>query len=473
MNFLKAYFHAATVSLSSKFIAIFANIALLWLAARILDKSEFGVFMVALAVVSLLGMVLAGPFCSIILFHGSRLKNEPDQNELGHELTGRVMSWVIIFALLVTGLMTVSASLWSDIFDMPNLDAWLYVLSPMVILEALRRVMAAWHRARQEVQISITYNEIWPNVLKAGFLIGAYLFSPHIYGMAFALNLSLLVPVIAIFMKDPVYPNLGRKVFTEWDIKYGLKNLFTYGLNQQSRGFDLILVGALSSAVIAADYAIASRFGRLLLVGKQGLSQLLAPRLGAHFGSEATDMAAFEFKIMRFIGFAIATLGALAMLVLGEWGTSLFCDTCDNAYPVLLILSAAFVVNTSFGSLEDYMTMAGHAGWNLGLSIVSTTVMVLMSIILIPYLGGSGAAFAVLAAFAVRGIAMTLAVRRLDGVMLVTTANMTTAFAAAGVLVGAAYDQIGTGLAFFLIVLITILPLDYKKLISRRGRTLR
>ncbi len=119
------------------------------------------------------------------------------------------------------------------------------------------------------------------------------------------------------------------------------------------------------------------------------------------------------------------------------------------------------------------MTMAGHAGWNLGLSIVSTTVMVLMSIILIPYLGGSGAAFAVLAAFAVRGIAMTLAVRRLDGVMLVTTANMTTAFAAAGVLVGAAYDQIGTGLAFFLIVLITILPLDYKKLISRRGRTLR
>ena len=133
MNFLKAYFHAATVSLSSKFIAIFANIALLWLAARILDKSEFGVFMVALAVVSLLGMVLAGPFCSIILFHGSRLKNEPDQNELGHELTGRVMSWVIIFALLVTGLMTVSASLWSDIFDMPNLDAWLYVLSPMVM----------------------------------------------------------------------------------------------------------------------------------------------------------------------------------------------------------------------------------------------------------------------------------------------------------------------------------------------------
>ena len=70
MNFLKAYFHAATVSLSSKFVAIFANIALLWLAARILDKGDFGIFMVALAVVSLLGMVLAGPFCSIILFHG-------------------------------------------------------------------------------------------------------------------------------------------------------------------------------------------------------------------------------------------------------------------------------------------------------------------------------------------------------------------------------------------------------------------
>ena len=81
-------------------------------------------------------------------------------------------------------------------------------------------------------------------------------------------------------------------------------------------------------------------------------------------------------------------------------------------------------MNTAFGSAEDYMTMAGHAGWNLSLSVVSTSVMIILSFLLIPTMGGEGAALAVLIAFVVRGVSMIATIKKLDNVNLLTLSQM-------------------------------------------------
>ena len=462
MSLFNAYFKSASVSVVSKFIAIIANIAILWLSAMILEKDAFGVFMVALATITLIGLLIPGPFCSVILYHASRLNDIQDGQETEKLMTARALAWGCLYAIGATILLIVLSPLLERLFHLSGFAFWLVSLSPMLFLECARRIIAVLYRARQDVEIFILYNEMLPNIFKTLFLLCAFIALPSQEGVALAMNLALFVPLATLFARGPIWPRLGARVFTKWDISYALKNLFTYGLNQQSRGFDLILVGALSSALIAADYAIASRLGRFLLIGKQGLSQLLAPRMGALFGGNNAAVAAMEFSMTRFVGFAVAVLGSFGVLLLGEWVAGIFCDTCSNAYPILLVLSAAFVVNTAFGSPEDYMTMAGHAGWNLAISIISTAAMIVGCFILTPLFGGIGAALAVLMAFLVRGVGMIATVYKLDDVLLVKPHQILGACIIAGLLIATAFGSLGEGACFFL-TLLTMLMVRPKK----------
>ena len=462
MSLFNAYFKSASVSVVSKFIAIIANIAILWLSAMILEKDAFGVFMVALATITLVGLLIPGPFCSVILYHASRLNEIADGRETESLMASRALAWGSIYAIGAMLAIISLAPLMEKLFSLQGLAFWLAALSPMLLLECARRIIAVLYRARQDVEIFILYNEMLPNIFKTLFLLCAFIAMPSQEGVALAMNLALFVPLAALFVRGPIWPQFGRRVFTNWDMSYAFKNLFTYGLNQQSRGFDLILVGALSSALVAADYAIASRLGRFLLIGKQGLSQLLAPRMGALFGGNNAAVAAMEFSMTRFVGFAVAVLGSFGVLLLGEWIAGIFCDTCSNAYPILLVLSAAFVANTAFGSPEDYMTMAGHAGWNLAISVISTASMILGCFVLIPLFGGIGAALAVLAAFLIRGLGMILTVYRLDNILLVRPHQILAACIIAGLLIATAFGSLGEGACFFL-TLLTMLMVRPKR----------
>ncbi|MGB1077737.1 MAG: lipopolysaccharide biosynthesis protein, partial [Bdellovibrionales bacterium] len=417
---MSGYIKAAKASVLSKVAIIFASFAVLWFPGHILDKTQFGLFMIALTYVTMIGILLGGAFLSPILYHASRIEGEGGDRDIGKAMTGRALSWIIFYAGLIMIATVLGADFIENLFGENGLKKWLIYLLPMIMFEPLKRILAIWHRAQQEVQLSITYNEIWPNALKIVFLFAVYLLFPNAEGIAIAMNLSLIIPFIMIFQKEPVMPNIGGKVYTRWDVEYGSKNLAAYALLQQSRGIDLFLVGAMASVGAAADYAVASRLGRFLLIGKQALSQLLAPRLGAFFGQKDQTQAATEFKIIRSVGLAVAVSGAIGVLLLGEWAASLFCTSCYNAYPILLLLSAAFIMDTAFGSAEDYTTMAGYAGWNLVLGIISAVIMVVASFILIPLMGGEGAALAVLGGIVARGAGMIAVIYKLQGLLLVT-----------------------------------------------------
>jgi O-antigen/teichoic acid export membrane protein len=103
--------------------------------------------------------------------------------------------------------------------------------------------------------------------------------------------------------------------------------------------------------------------------------------------------------------------------------------------------------------MEDYLTMAGHAGWNLSVSVISTGLMIILCALLIPQHGGEGAAWSVLIAFLVRGIGMNEVVKHLDGIHLLQWRQILTAVFVGLILVGAAYDYMGHFVAFILILL--------------------
>lgn len=434
---MSGYFQSAKTSFMSKIVTVFSSMSVLWFGGHIFEKADFGLFMLALAYVTLAALILAAPFGNILLYHVSRLEGAEggDEEGLGSLMTARSLSWAMFYGALVVGGTVACATLLEQLFDKPGISHWFVYLAPMILMDALRRILASWHRARQEVEISIKYNEIWPNALKAITLLGAYLFAPSVEGVAIALNISMLVPLIMVFARSPIVPNIGGRVFTPWDIQYAGKNLITYVLNQQARGIDILFVGMFASPLIVADYAIASRLAQFLLIGKQALSQLFAPRLGALLGKKDKHQAAAESTLIRRVSVAVAIMGAIGVLLLGEWVSGWFCSTCYNTYPILLILSAAMIMNTLFGAAEDYMYMAGHAGWNLFLSMFSAAVMVILCALLIPILGGVGAALAVLLSFVVRGVWMVWVIQKLDDMKLLTWQHMSTSIFIAGFLV--------------------------------------
>ena len=134
MSLFNAYFKSASVSVVSKFIAIIANIAILWLSAMILEKDAFGVFMVALATITLIGLLIPGPFCSVILYHASRLNDIQDGQETEKLMTARALAWGCLYAIGATVLLIVLSPLLERLFLLSGFAFWLVSLSPMLFL---------------------------------------------------------------------------------------------------------------------------------------------------------------------------------------------------------------------------------------------------------------------------------------------------------------------------------------------------
>lgn len=391
----KLYTMTAGMGTMAKIIRMGSAFASMWLINHMIGKEEFGLVMIAVTFYYFLSAVVSTGFKNLVLYRVSRMeKTDP----LAH-LFGSSILWLGgLLALILCALCGFNAELIANqIFGQPDLAFWIKALALYLPFDLTLQVLCFWHRARQDTKTSIVFLDIIPPLCRIGVLLLAAFAGLEKAGIAAAYLSEVILSFTLLYFYKPLPPRLSLKIFTKEDRDYGLKMSMTQLLHQPARSLDILLVGALTSPEITAEYALASRFLTFMVFGKQLVEPLITPRIGSFLHQGKINELQKEYELTRVFSLVSSLMMMLVFVLYGREILGIFGDY-DNAYPLLLILSAAVLMRTGTGFNGAFLNMAGYPGYTLITIALAAFVILVPGFFMISAFGAMGAAFAVLAA---------------------------------------------------------------------------
>jgi O-antigen/teichoic acid export membrane protein len=432
------YLKSSGTGILSQAVTKLSAFAAVWLLNRILMKGAYGNYEFALAIVSMLLILGSGGLQYVAMYRLSRLDAEPE-TLAGEKLAGALLGWSLLLSGLVALAVGGLAPILASASGKPELAYWVGVLALLIPIRVSLGLYRNWYRARQRVAESLLYGRMGPKVAQVLLLGVVWVAWPTPEGVVTAILLGEVVPLLVWVCRAPLSPIPRIDLLSGWDVQYAAKLVFTRGLSKSVKRTDVIMMGALATSGATAGYVVASKVAMLLRVGHQLMNLILTPRIGRFLEKEKKGEVQREYHQSRIVGLSFAMGGGCALAIAGPWVLSLFGDYAE-ALPVILILAATYLAQVSFGMCGGYLNIAGYANWTL----ITTGMVLLLNIalnaVLIPVLGATGAALAMLVSISATNAFTAYLVFRLDGVQTYSRWIAGLVVAATSLLVLAAFD---------------------------------
>ncbi len=179
---------------------------------------------------------------------------------------------------------------------------------------------------------------------------------------------------------------------------------------------DVLMLGSLAGTTEAGIYRAASQLGLMVAFGLNCANMILAPLISDLHTRRETGQLQRLLKVSSRAILAYSLSVTLIFILLGKWLLSLFSPEFVGGYPVLIVLSAAYLLISSSGPVGFLMTMTGNhreAAWIIG---GTALLNVALNALLITAYGSIGAAVATAVAIALRSIVLSMLVKRRLGV---------------------------------------------------------
>jgi len=180
----------------------------------------------------------------------------------------------------------------------------------------------------------------------------------------------------------------------------------------------VVIAGAHVDAPQLGFLAAALKLANVAALGLTAVTGFASPLVARHFALGDTASLQRLGQLAARASFGLALLVALVLALAGEPLLGLFGSGFRAAYPVLLVLLAGELVAASAGPVSHFLTLTGHHHHASAIEAVTSALVLLLAVALIPQGGILGAAIAMAAGAAVRNIAMVLAVWRLHRLRL-------------------------------------------------------
>jgi O-antigen/teichoic acid export membrane protein len=300
----------------------------------------------------------------------------------------------------------------------PRVVSELRLLLPMIPLAGLTASVLAGSRA-WSVTPSITVQYLLVPALRPA-LFGAFLVQG---ATEFRATVAWGAPVLVGFLATLVvaasiarraspltaYPalspkeNVARWPFGEfWS--FAGPRLFESALLVFLWGFDVVLVGSLTSPNLAASYAVATRYVSIATLALQAILVAIPTRISELMGSGARDQARDLYRVATWWCMAVAWPCALALATFSPFFMSLFGHGYRSGDTALIILSASALIGSSTGPSGAVLLMSGRTSVNLGITASAVGVNIPLMLVLAPRFGLLGAAVAATSSIAVMNV---------------------------------------------------------------------
>lgn len=393
-------------------LEIVAGLFSVWFAAQILGKEGYGVFALSLTVVELLTLLGSGGLTGLVVYRASRATAEPGELDAA-DLAGAALGLGLLVGGAAAGALWLGADILAAACAKPDVSFWLGALAWLVPIGVARNVYASWHRARQRIPQAVFWGLAFPRLATTLALGAVWAAIPTRSAVAAAFVGAPLCVLIPWFLCRPLRPSLLRGGLDAWDIRYALRTSLTALLQRGVTQGDILLLGVLSTSAVTGQYAVASRIASLASTVFGLFLPTFAARVGYLLSRQRRAELEDEYDQTRALALLGALLAGAAIAVLGREVLGWFGDFEAGA-PVMLILTAAWLGQASFGMNRAYLSVAGYSGWTLGVTSLLVGVNLILDALMIPRWGGEGAAVASLVAIVGTRALTSVAIWRLE-----------------------------------------------------------
>ncbi len=438
----------------SRAFALGSQFIIIIMIAKLLEKADFGNFMIVFSVYRLIGTSIGTGIASVLIYHIGRGTTE-DKAEALHRHA--LILGVIVGAACCVGCLGFSNQI-AIAFEKPGLVGWLVSMTPFLAFTLLSTISTGAFDGQNRVAQAILFSETAPNFLRLVLLAPLMIFPlPSMVGIATIMALSVAVPWLASVYRMFIRRNSHSRVkFTAWDISYAAKLTAYNFAGYQVQGVDMIIAGSLFSPERVAEYAVASRIGALFPFFLQLRMRMFAPVATRLIGNKAHSLLEAEVRAAKYFAFVLVALSIAALLIASPLIANIFWNS-STVTTLLLMLAFPPAYRSLFASGDRLLQVAGHANWNLCIMLVSLLLLIAIPYMLAPWLGVLSLPVAMILSGFLLNPVIAFGVRRTTGITINNWLDLPfVAACAAAVLtpllfLSGSYAAILSGVMFFLI----------------------
>ncbi|WP_341582337.1 oligosaccharide flippase family protein [Marinobacter metalliresistant] len=388
--------------------------------ARTLGPDSFGQYAFIMALIPILSLPVNGGVQQLVTREVATLRNDQDWSRY-KGLLHSAHIWVLGLSALLVGAcyFIFSSSVISLKSDKWHLLPIAILIVPLLgfmsvragLIKGLGRPVLS-EIPQQLIVPILTFVLIlvfWQlNILNASNAIWANIYS------------ALFGFVVASLVLRFVNPSEIKQVLPSYKLVSWFKSLLPFtalaAINLVNVQVGIIVVGMLSSNEQVAALRIAERGSQLVLLSLTIVNMVVAPYfVDAYKKGDRNILREIAQKTARF-AFLISLPVALVFVFAGEplIGLIFGQEYRSSSYTLLLILSLAQLVNVFFGSVGYLLVMTGHEKDSLFGQVLALTLNILISLVLVPFWGATGAAIAVFVSiFVWNAVLLMLVIKRL------------------------------------------------------------
>lgn len=375
---------AATFGAGARMSALAVQFLVLIVMSRILQKDEFGLAMVAFSIYRVASYSLGTGIGNVILYHVGRSGGDVALNQRVHRT-----------AVIIAGLASVSVACAlcclstniAAVFDQPGLAPWLIHMAPFMVFSTLSFTAMGSLEGRSRVTEAIVITELAPGLLRLVLMPLIWVFALPSLAVAYVLWIALALPWLWEATKlrgGAASPRFEK--WTRWDFRYGSLYALISLLSLQLQGIDIIIVGALFSPEIAAEYAVAARLATLFVFFQNIILKNFTPRVGLLLRTERRDQLNDELREVRWVSLLAIGLLVGCILAGAPFIMKMFGDY-QGAAAILAALALSALVKGAISGSDIVLKMSGNAGCSLTIALLYMFFLLMLGIYLAPIVG--------------------------------------------------------------------------------------
>ncbi len=387
--------------------------------ARMFGPAQLGFYVLGITAVQLANILSMFGMDNSVVRYVARYRAEGDAARVrGTVLLVLWTTFALSVALSV--LMFASAGFLADVvFDKPFLESTFRAFSLAVPFFTVMSTALYATQGFQTVKYTTYVQEIMRPLINLGFVVIFYLLGVEILGAIAAYVLSMLVgSAIALCYLKRLLPELvdrgtptkfeARKVFVSSGPMMVAKT--TNYLNTWAMVW---VLGVFVPAKEVGIYSAASRTAALSVLVLVAFSGIFSPMISNLYNRGSLDHLGLLYKDVSRWTFTGGLLISLPIAFFSRDVLAVFGREFVPGWPVMVVIAAAQLFNSSVGIAGSVLAMTGHEKRLMWARIVAVVMTVGVGTALVPFYGVLGAAVATAAGLVLVNVITLFSIRRL------------------------------------------------------------
>ena len=384
------YAKDSVVGAAGKVSQLIGGYGSLWLLTSILSDVAYGGYVAALAAIALIALLAQAGLKQATIQRVGELA--VDEEQAIPEYAGTAIAWVGIGSLGVTVATWLLAPLMSPFVD-PSVLEWVQLLTLLVPGMALLPICGGILRGLERVSTAVVLERITVQVIRLLGLAVVWLYWQDPAAVVLALGLAYYVPIGLFALRTRGWRYLNLTGMTISHVQYSGYLLVNSIASRFLKNTDVLLLASLATLPATGGYNVAWKLAIVARYGDQILTNTIQPRLSKYLASNQIEDLKQEFDQVRDLSVVAAIPVLIIVLLFGQQLLGVFGMYADQ-YAVLIVLTAAAMVNATFGKVGNILIMGKRGRLVFINTIVNLGGNITLNLILIPEYGTMGAAIA-------------------------------------------------------------------------------